>query len=327
MIRLTANITLGDYAFNFANQVEISSSWEQFTDTARIVLPRKLLLKKDGKTSEEITAGVDALWKRGDKVEINLGYDNILDKRFTGFITGIKPKFPVEFYCEDAMWKLKQVTIPKYTNTVTIKQLLGDILPIGYTFVADEISLGKFRITRASIAEVLDYIKKTYGLSSYFRDGVLYVGFAYQLGRSLPANLDDINEFHFQRNIIDSDDLNYMRDDDVSLSVTAVNVFPDNTRQEITVGDPFGEKRTMYFYNLPAADVKKLADEALEKLKYEGWRGSFTTFLQPAVKHGDAIRLVDEIIPDRNGVYLVRAVNISSGMDGGRQRITLDRKI
>jgi hypothetical protein len=83
----------------------------------------------------------------------------------------------------------------------------------------------------------------------------------------------------------------------------------------------------MYFYNISQATLKQLANEALEKLKYEGFRGSFTTFLQPWVKHGDAIKLIDSRIPDRNGVYLVRQVVANFSMAGGRQEITLDRKI
>ncbi|HMG93952.1 MAG TPA: hypothetical protein VK589_28025 [Chryseolinea sp.] len=327
MIRLTSNITLGDYKFDFVNNVEITSTWERLTDTARIVMPRKLRLKKDGTSSENITVGVDGLWRRGDLVEINLGYDNINDRRFTGFITGIQTKLPPEFWCEDAMWQLKQVSIPKYTKTVGLRQLLTDILPSTFSFVADDIDLSKFRITRASVAEVLDYIRRTYGLSAYFRDSVLYVGFAYQLGRTTELNENNLLEFGFYKNIIDDSNLSYLRDDDVSIQVTAVNVHPDNTRTEIKVGDPFGDQRTMYFYNVSAQTLQDLATEALEKLKYEGFRGSFTTFLQPYVKHGDAIRLVDPLIPDRNGIYLVRQVVTTFGMEGGRQEITLDRKI
>lgn len=327
MIRLSSNILIGDYRFDFVNNVEIISTWEQLTDTARITVPKNLRLKKDGSFSENITVGVDALWKRGDPVEINLGYDNILDKRFQGFITGIQTKLPPEFVCQDAMWQLKQVNIPKYTKKVRLRELLTDILPSTFTFVADDVDLGKFRITRATIAEVLDYIKRTYGLSAYFKDGVLYVGFAYQLGRTTEIDESNITEFEFYKNIIDDSQLSYLRDDDVSLQVTAVNVHSDNTRTEIKVGDSFGDQRTLYFYNIDAATLQHLATEALEKLKYEGFRGSFTTFLQPFVKHGDAIRLVDPKIPDRNGIYLVRQVVTTFGMQGGRQEITLDRKI
>jgi len=76
------------------------------------------------------------------------------------------------------------------------------------------------------------------------------------------------------------------------------------------------------------AELSNLANEALSKLKYEGFRGSFTTFLEPQVKHGDVIAIQDDVIPDRNGKYLVRKVVTKFGVDiGGRQIITLDRKV
>ena len=327
MIRLSSNIGLGNFSFDFVHSVEITSSWETLTDTAKIIIPKKLRLKKDGGFSGNITVGDSGLWRRGDTVTIDLGYNNILDRRFTGFITGIHTKLPPEFICQDAMWQLKQVNIPKYTKTVGLRQLLTDILPSQYTFVADNVNLGKFRITRATIVEVLDYIKRKYGLSAYFRSGVLYVGFAYQLGVNTEIDQDRIVEFEFYKNIIDDSGLDYLRDDDVSIQVTAVNVHPDNTRTEIKVGDSFGDQRTLYFYNITNSDLTRLANEALEKLKYEGFRGSFTTFIQPKVEHGDAVRLKDPDIPDRNGVYLVRQVVTRAGVDGGRQEITLDRKI
>lgn len=327
MLELTSDITLGDYRFDFVNQVEITSTWENLTDTARIVIPKKLRLRKNGGYSEDIAVGVNALWKRGDPVEINLGYNARNDRRFTGYITSVVPKLPPEFQCQDQMWLLKQVNVPTYTKTVGLRQLLTDILPAGTNFVADDVDLGKFRITRANIAEVLDFIKRKYGLSAYFRSGTLYVGFAYQLGRTVELDTDGIAQFEFQKNIIDSTNLAYLRDDDVSIMVTAVNVLPDNTRTEIKVGDSFGDQRTLYFYNLAPETVKQLATEALEKLKYEGYRGSFTTFLQPFVQHGQAIKIIDKEVPDRNGIYLVRQVVTRFGIEGGRQEITLDRKI
>ena len=217
---------------------------------------------------------------------------------------------------------------PIYKNaTTTIKNLLADILPSSIKFTTEDISLSKFSIEQATVAEVLDYIKKTFGLSAYFRNKELYVGFAYKLTTIANFTEEDIKEFHFQKNVIDYSGLDYIREEDQNLKVTAINIKRNNTRQEITVGDTFGEQRTMYFYDMNEADVRKLATEALQKFKYTGFRGSFTTFLKPFVKHGDAVKLVDPTFADRNGVYLVRKVVTTFGMGGGRQEITLDRKI
>lgn len=328
MLTLTCDMSIGDYDFNFVNEVEITSTWENLTDMATIKIPKALRLKKDGIVDNVITAGPDALWKRGDPVTIGLGYNGFNEVRFTGVITKVKPNRPLEFSCEDLMWRLKQITIKKFSAvSTTIPDLLKAIMPSDIPFTSEDISLSKFVIEQATIAEVLDYIKRTFGLSAYFQNGQLYVGFAYKSSSISDFALNELKQFTFQENIIDYENLDFIRLEDQNLKVTAINILSNNTRQQIEVGDTFGEQRTLYYYNLSASDVKKLATEQLEKLKYTGYRGSFTTFLKPYVKHGDAIKLVDPLIPDRNGVYLVRKVVTTFGMNGGRQEITLDRKI
>lgn len=328
MIRLTTSMEIGDYTFPFTNEVEIVSTWDQLTDTATIKVPRKIRVKKNGEFSASLTAGDTGLWRRNDPVKIYAGYNDNNDLRFEGVLTRITPKLPLEFSCEDAMFTLKQKTISKFFRTsTTIKALLADILPAGIEYEAEDITLGKFKIEKATVAEVLDYLRRKFGLSCYFQNGKLYVGLAYRISSINDIATGTLKEFEFQRNIIDDSQLDYIRDDDVRLKVTAISIQPNNTRREVEVGDPDGEIRTLHFYNISNADLTTLANEALEKLKYEGFRGSFTTFLQPMVVHGEAVNMIDPLIPDRTGVYLVRQVVTRFGMDGGRQEITLDRKI
>lgn len=319
---------IGDYNFPFTNEVEIVSTWDQLTDTATIKVPRKLRVKKNGEFSDSFTAGDSGLWKRGDTVRIEAGYNDVNDVRFRGVLTKIKPKLPLEFHCEDAMFTLKQKVVSKYSvPSTTVSDLLATILPTGINYTDEDITLGKFKIERATVAEVLDYLRRRYGLSCFFQDNVLHVGFAYRISSINDIATGALLQFEFQKNIIDDSNLDYIRDDDVRLKVTAISIRPDNTRKEIEVGDADGDIRTLHFYNVSDADLTKLANEALSKLKYEGFRGSFTTFLQPMVRHGEAVKMIDPLIPDRNGVYLVRQVVTRFGMDGGRQEITLDRKI
>ncbi len=326
MLRLSSDITIGRASFDFVNYVEVVSSWENLTDTAKIVLPNNIRPKVDGEVSYEITAGDQSIWKRGDEVLINLGYDDNNAQIFKGRITGISPKKPLEFMCEDEMYTLKQQGVKYSTQSATLKSLMAAIVPAGISVVTEDITLGKFVVTNASVAEVLDYLRKKFGLSSYFLPtGELYVGFAYKdVDKIVTSNLA---EFEFQKNIIDDSNLNYTRDDDTRFKVTAINIKPDNTRKKIEVGDSLGEQRTLYFYDVSDSELTKLATESLQKLKYEGFVGSFLTFLQPTVRHGEAVQITDPLIPDRNGVYLVRKVVTTFGMDGGRQEITLDRKI
>lgn len=326
---------IGDYVFDFVNNVEIVSTWENITDTCTITVPKKLRVKRDGFFTDAITAGDEALWKRNDPVKIYLGYDDNNDLRFEGVLTRIAPKIPLAFSCEDNMFLLKQQIISKYSKpSVSLPQMLKDILPIDprtgkqYEFEAEDIGLGKFVIEKCTIVEVFDYLKKApFGLSSYFQNGKLYVGFAYKISSINDIATGDLQEFEFQRNVINDSQLDYIRDDDVRLKVRVVNRNAKNRITESEYGDVNGELRTIQVYNLTQADADKIGNEALQKYKYEGFRGSFTTFLQPMVQHGQAIKMIDPLIPDRSGVYLVRKVVTTFGMNGGRQEITLDRKI
>jgi hypothetical protein len=326
------DIQIGRFKFDFCAGVEITSTWENLTDTATISIPKRLRFKKNGEFTDEITSGPDALWKRGDKVTVSLGYDTDVTQRFLGVITKIKPKLPLEFSCEDAMYILKQNTIKTYyKSSVRLPELVRAIVPESITTEVEDIKLGKFKIENATTAEVLDYLKKTFGLYSRFQpDGSLYVGFPYKVSKISDVVQTNIWKFIFsgpQGNVIDGSGLDYIRDDDTQLNVTAINVKPDNTKKSITVGDSLGEKRTLYFYDVSDDELERLATQALEKYKYEGFRGSFVTFLNPKVDHGQCVMLEDPEIPDRNGVYLVRQVVTRSGLDGGRQEITLDRKL
>lgn len=83
---------------------------------------------------------------------------------------------------------------------------------------------------------------------------------------------------------------------------------------------------------IPEADLKKLmrdyAFSKLKKINYSGYYGSFTTFGYPYVRHGDRIKLIDKVYPERNGVYTVKSVKYYGGSNVGlRQDITIDYRI
>jgi hypothetical protein len=98
-------------------------------------------------------------------------------------------------------------------------------------------------------------------------------------------------------------------------------------RLEVTVGDKDGDIRTQFFWSenkgkdLDLENLKKQALQRLKRLKYDGWRGSFSSFGLPYLQHGMAVQLKDNVIPERTGVYLVKSVNIRFGMNGYRRTI------
>jgi len=326
MLKLVNEITIGGQSFDYLSDLEVESSWEDFTDTATLTIPRKLRFVKDGEVLENVISGDNPLFKRGDAAEFVVGYDGQVAVRFRGYLSKIIPNNPLTFEFQDAMYLLKQKTVSKYSKKdLTLTQLLtdivGDTVPIK---VNQEFTIGKYAIKSATVAEVLEHLKKNYGVTSYIRDGVLNAGLAYEL-----RDIDQLKiiNIDMEKFVIDDGNLSYQRSDDQKIKVKAISIYPDNTREEVTAGDEDGGERAQYFYDVSVEDLQNYANERVEKLKFTGFTGSFTTFINPIVKHGDAIKLISEKRPDATGIYLVKKVVSSSGVGGGRQTIELDIKV
>lgn len=318
MFRLISKISIADKSFDYVCDVSVSSSWRDFTDTARIKIPNKFL--KNGQT---IVGGTDNVFKRGDKVKIEIGYfdeqsaSTSLKETFTGYVSKIKAGSPFEIHCEDEMFLLKQKTITKSWKSVSLKELIGDIVTeIPFEVVSAE--LGQFKVTRVNVVQILDELKKTYGLTSFIRAEKLFVGVPY-------TGNGKEHDFDFQKNIISSN-LDFQRDDDVKIKVTAISMLPNNKKITIDTGDADGDGRTLAFYNLTESELKKTADREISKLRFTGYRGTFTTFGSPKVEHGDTVSLTDKKFPERAGSYFIESVETEFGTSGFRQNIKLGAK-
>jgi hypothetical protein len=350
--------------FDFVSEIEINSSWEDLTDTAFIKLPQKLKLKNNKDfsitapsiTTKYTTTGTvvttsGAIFKRNQPVILNLGYRNYdpiqkqyvtyINNCFTGFIKRVYPRRPLEFECEDMMMQLKQITIPNYPipgtqtfinkGTATLDVIMSEIITpairtkFNFTLAVEAIQVINLSfLGGVTIAEVFDYFKKLFGVAIYFQNGVLNIGFPYKLGRNSQT---PIGPFDFNTNII-TDKLDYMRADDVLVQVSVINFSQSNVK---TIYGPFGtaggDNITVYTFDKTAAFCADFGKQWVEKYQYEGYRGSFETFLLPKVNHGDAVKIADANIPDRNGVYLVKRVITRFGTSGGRQEIFLHKKL
>lgn len=301
------------YEFDFCNSIEVKSSYKNFTDTAKIVLPRKLSFE-----GKQLFTGASAIFKRGDEVKIEVGYFPNKETIFEGYISYVSGSLPVEIECEDKMFLLKQTTVSKYSKeSVSLNDLLVEILPDDIDFECLDVHLGSFRISNTTVSKILDTLKGDYGFYSYFVNGVLHVG--------LPSDSSDTitAEFGFEENIIDSDDLKYQSKDELFIKVVAISMQSDNTKKEVTVGDPEGSQRTYYTYNASESALKEFANLKLNEVKYTGYTGSFEAFLEPKVRHGDAAKLTSKKLPERDGSYEVVSVTTKLDIYGGRQIIEI----
>ncbi|GAA3773627.1 hypothetical protein [Flavobacterium ginsengiterrae] len=119
------------YEFTYVKNVEISSSYKSLTDTATIVMPKKvftdtksfdlnLFTKANG---EEKT--IHDFFKVENFIEIFLGYDDDYKPAFRGYITGVQSDVNAVITCQDAMYAFKKVKAVKNNDVQDKKDNLN----------------------------------------------------------------------------------------------------------------------------------------------------------------------------------------------------------
>lgn len=337
--------------FNFVNEASTEESWENLTDYFKLVFPRNI-----NRNGENIFSGENALLKRGDEIEVSLGYYPNLERVFKGHIVDISSKLPLEIKCQDDMYLLKNTNIifptrrevitssvsktgrttrlkkPRtIVDTYSLDDLLDSILPEYIQYECLDMQLAKRAYTNVSVSRILEDLRSTYGLYSYFRENeqgeqVLHVGFASD------ASTGVTHTFEFEKNIIDDSNLEYQQAEDISYKVILKVINENNEVTEYTYGDTDGSQRTVHVYSSTTNPISrevldKMGNDWVSKYKYTGYKGSFTAFGEPVVRHGDIVKLTSRKLPERDGNYLVKGVKRSFGVNGYRQEIFVDAKV
>jgi phage protein D len=295
--------------FGWVGSVEVTSSWESLADLCTLTLPRGASLNQ-GRLQDQI--------RRGDRLRIKAGYDGNLRTIFQGYVSSVGDTVPIELEAEDEMWQLKQRSFDRTFENAMLPDVLA-VLAEDYEVQALAIELGEFVVEQRSACSALKWLQDNMNVQSYFLSKTLYSGWAYQ---------HEPNEllFDFQRNVKDTD-LEFQRAEDVKLQVKATSYLGDGKKHEITLGDDQGEQRTLSYSYISKQELRRRAEREMEKLRYDGYNGSFTAWGEPAVRHGDIVKLQDANYPERGGRYFVDEVVTKIGVDSGMtQTITLGKK-
>lgn len=325
MLRLDSEIKLSDQVFTFCHEVTIDSSYDNLLDSGKIIIPKRIrYVNQQGESVPNITSGTDALFKAGDPCTVSVGYNSKINQFFTGYIKAVRTKYPLLFEVEDEVYKLKQNRLNLSFKNPQLSDFLKKVIPEGVNYeITAEQNLGKFRIKNASSAEVLDELRTKHGIYSFFRDGILYVGL------SVVPKLQSVHRFEFNTtSLINGDSLKFIDESERRIKVVCKSIDDNNNTLEASAGDQDGETRTLYFNNYTLTDLQATADRLKDELKYSGYEGSFTTFVDPLVNHGDIVELINRTIPEQSGAYLVTRVLTNFGFNvGGRQKIYIKQKI
>jgi hypothetical protein len=325
-VRLNCKITIAGKIFTRVNSVKIEQSVKTLEDKATILLPASARLRKDKQLTDVETAKV---FNVGDEVVIQLGYDDNLKEEFRGYVTKINPNIPTEIECMDETFLLRKRNLKQSFKTVTLRQLLDFILKdtgIKYDGELPKIEFQNFYFKNTTAAAALQKIKDDYGLVIAFTGWKkLFVGISEKNDNKIVRYFYGGDKANIPE---DGTKLEFVRSEDTRLKAKVIHYRKNNTKIEKEVGDSDGEQRTLYFYNLDnSSDLEKIALRELEKLKFNGYKGSLTGFLVPNVEVGNVVVFEDERFPERTGKYLVNKVVTNFGTSGARREVTLGIKI
>ena len=313
MLVLNADITIGSKRFRAVHAVTVKRSIYSLGATATIKVPVTAVLRST--TAPPTRMDTAQVVKVGDPVEVRLGYNGRYYTEFRGYVRAVNLKTPLEIECEDEFYNTRTRSV-KLSGTTTLKALLGKLgLDVAY---AEDLTLKNFVVPDKPVSAVLAKIKKDYGLSIFFGlDGKMYAC------RPEKVIGDRVN-YQLRGNVINDDDLQFLKKEDIKLCIKAICFQKDGTKVEATKGDKDGAQRTLYFYDVgSAAELATLAQRELERYKYDGYNGSITTFLEPYAAPAMVARLVDPVYPERSGQYYIESVETTYGSGGGRRKVEL----
>ncbi|MDR2824272.1 MAG: hypothetical protein LBB41_03625 [Prevotellaceae bacterium] len=309
--------------FDHVSGVEITTSIKDFTDTAKITVPRKMRWR-----GKPLTDYIN----RGNEITVQLGYEGYtMETVFKGYIKTFSHTTPIVIECENEMYLLKQTKVqPRKYDKFDFEQFMKQYAPKIAIRLPDEkaLNFGEVIIKdEMNVAAVFEQLKKNNPFHAFFRDGVMYAILPQTL-----LNKDDKVEtwvFRTNQNIVDIKNIKYTLAEDVKVKIKAISILANNKKIEATAGDENGEIRTFHASRYKTqAELQRYANDELKRWKTDRAEGSFTAFGIPYVRKADRVKIFDEINTDINGkTFNVEAVKYSFGTSGYRQTITLGNEI
>jgi hypothetical protein len=295
-ITFPASDTRKELKLYFVTSVSIQSSWKMLTDTAEIILPRKLKLFWGENLNQYI--------KPGDPVKIELGYNRVLLNEFEGYVTRIERGVPVAMYCEDEMYKLKRKKASYSKRSVKLGELLKDLCG-EYEIVTSfgDTELGAVRYAEMLVSQILEDVKKKTGLYSYFIGKTLYCGNVYTDKVQLPET-----KIHLERNAVSQD----LQQTEGDYEVTALAILKGGKKLEAKAGTKGAETVNLTYNDkdktVTVEVLKEFAERYYEGLKKQKYKGGIELFGIPAVTFGQVIDLKSDITPEMDGKYYIEKV-------------------
>ena len=293
-------------------ECEINKSVDSLVATAVIILP-EYIANRPLNLEKKIPIG--------SQVKIKLGYDDVLINEFSGYVQRItNVDSCLKIFCEDDMYvfrkpvkneELKPTSIDKIAQT-----LLNQVMP-EYTLNCDyELYYEKFVIFRTTAYDVLKKLQEESAGNIYLdtENKVLHIHPPY-------AQKKGEVKYSMQHNI-EKASLEYKKASDKKIQFTDQPSDKTGILVSETYGNEDGEKKTVKISSIALASLKIRAKYEYTKHAYDGYEGTFDTWLLPYVEPSYSAKITDEDYPDKNSKYYVVSVKTSFSSSGGKRTIT-----
>jgi len=325
-LKLTSVIQIGKYLLKGGvNEVNIKKSVDVIVDIASVSLPA---IGRVNNNNQLPMSSIETatLFREGDKVTIDLGYNGELKREFTGFVRRVNLSRPVLIEMEGYAWQLRKKSIKGSFKTITLRSLLEKVIEgtdITLSKSIPETTLTKLTIANQSGLEVLQYLKEKLLLTVYFNGSELYVGLEEGL-------IKNEVKFRLGWNVIRDSELKYRIAEDNKVRVRIVKKLTKGEQVLYETGDEDGQivKRTVP--NWQEVDkLKIIAQKVLNEKKFTGYEGQIKCFLQPYCEPGDVAVILDPKYNKRDGKHFIASTEVKFGVKtkGARRMVEVTRRL
>lgn len=296
--------------FRQVHEIRLNSSFKDNTSTAEVTIPRNIALF-DNQSVREV-------FKRGDLVDIQFGYDNDMQHTFSGYISTVSADAPVIIKCEDEMMNLRRMAVNYSSRRTNLQELFEAIAP-GYKIDALEgVTLGSIRFSKTNFGAVIDKLQSEFSLYTYMNGKTIVCGKYYADDTQYPVIDIDLDRG------VKSNGLEYRYADDLLIKIKGTSIDPKGNKIESTYGDNGGDELALSYYNIPTkVELDRLIKIDYDKRKVNGFSGTLDTYGLPFVTHGRKLRFTSKMYPERNGTYYCDSYSKVFGQSGITQTLTI----
>lgn len=288
--------------------VELRMSINTVCQSASVLLPKNISVLQQ----EQLRTYI----RRGDPVEVYLGYDGDLQLEFEGYVERMGAEIPVAIELRDRLWMLLQRSFDRSYKVANVRTVVSDLVDGAFAVEALDATIGPRRWSKSTVGKVLKELQDEFGLKSYLLGNTLRVG--------VPFSSSPVTVAYDEERNMRSSNLTYRLADDVKLQVVAESTKKNGTKISVQLGDADGERRTLSYYGIDSVEeLRKLAEQDMQRFKYDGYEGSFSAFGVPYCTLGYRVQLRSRQYPERDGSYLAEGVTTSFGPEGFKREVKL----